>query len=129
MLQAGRPLQRIAQALAGLVDEGPPPILSETSSLNQRAEALRALRERRCRLILSTPLGSRGLVVSHCSHVYLFDVPTTPDAYLHAAGRCGRNGLPGRVTVLGSDKEAFVIQRIANTLGIEFEDARRPDWK
>ena len=127
-VQPSRPLQRIADALRGVVDEGAPLILSEASTLDDRAAALRALRERRRRLILSTPLGARGLDVAHCSHVYLFDVPQAAEDYLHSAGRCGRNGRPGLVTTLGSEKEEFVLQRIANTLGIEFEDARQPEW-
>ena len=40
------------------------------------------------RLILSTPLGARGLDIPHCSHIYLYGLPATADDYLHAAGRC-----------------------------------------
>jgi ATP-dependent RNA helicase DeaD len=86
---------------------------------------VRALRDGSRRLLLSTPLGARGLDIPHCSHVYLLDLPATADEYVHAAGRCGRAGRPGRVTVLGSPKEEFVLRRIANACGIEFEDARR----
>ena len=52
-------------------------------------------------------------------------MPETPEAYLHAAGRCGRNERPGTVTVLGSEDEEFVLRRIANTLCLDFEDARK----
>jgi len=120
-----RPLHKIADALAGIVDDEPPPILSELESLEARAEAVRMLRERRRRLLLSTPLGARGLDIAHCSHVYFFDIPDSPEAYLHAAGRCGRNDRPGTVTILGSSEEEFVVRRIANSLNLVFEDARR----
>ena len=69
-------------------------------------------------------MGARGLDVPHCSHVYLLGLPESAEAYLHAAGRCGRNGQSGRVTVIASDKEEFALRRIANALNIAFTDAR-----
>ena len=121
------PLERIAEALAGVLDEAPPAILAEGQPLNARAAAVRELKERRKRLLLSTPLGARGLDVAHCSHVYLLGVPDSAEDYLHAAGRCGRMGQPGLVTVLCGEKEAFALGRIGNALGIEFLDAREAD--
>ena len=80
-------------------------------------------------MIVSTPLGARGLDIRHCSHVILFDIPTSAEAYLHAAGRCGRMGEPGLVTVLGSPKEDFVLAKLANALDIEFELVERKQGK
>ena len=82
------------------------------------------MRDRSHRLLLSTPLGARGLDIAHCSHVYLLGLPESAEAYLHAAGRCGRMGQPGLVTVLAGPKEDFALARIANALGIEFFDSR-----
>eukprot|EP00326_Haptolina_ericina_P031367 CAMPEP_0181172806 /NCGR_PEP_ID=MMETSP1096-20121128/2646_1 /TAXON_ID=156174 ORGANISM="Chrysochromulina ericina, Strain CCMP281" /NCGR_SAMPLE_ID=MMETSP1096 /ASSEMBLY_ACC=CAM_ASM_000453 /LENGTH=155 /DNA_ID=CAMNT_0023260559 /DNA_START=216 /DNA_END=680 /DNA_ORIENTATION=+ len=127
-IRPSRPIARIADALAGIFDDEPPPILSELDDLDTRASAVRALREKRSRLLLSTPLGSRGLDILHCSHVYLFDMPDSAEDYLHAAGRCGRLGQSGTITVLGTSKEEFVLQRIANSLAIQFEDARDREW-
>ena len=58
------------------------------------------------------------------SHVYLVGLPPSAEAYTHAAGRCGRNGAPGLVTVLAGEKEEFALARLANALAIEFHDAR-----
>lgn len=121
------PLARIANAVAGLIDDDPPAILSEDQSLNGRAAALQALREKRRRLIISTPLGGRGLDIPHCSHVYLLGLPRTAEDYLHAAGRCGRMGQPGLVTTICGEKEDFALARLANSLNVEFFDARRDD--
>ena len=74
-------------------------------------------------MLVATQLAARGLDVPECSHVFLFDVPDSAEDYLHAAGRTARIGRSGRVTVLLAEKERFVLQRIANALGIEFEDA------
>ena len=107
-----------------MVDAGPPPVLSEDESLPKRASAVRALRDRSKRLLISTPLGARGLDIPHCSHVYLVGLPKSAEAYTHAAGRCGRMGQRGTVTVLAGPQEEFALRRIANALSIEFSDAR-----
>jgi superfamily II DNA/RNA helicase len=121
------PLAKIAESLRGIVDDEAPPVLSEDASLNARAAAVRALRMRERRLIISTPLGARGLDIPHCSHVYLLGLPESSEAYLHAAGRCGRMGAPGLVTTLAADKEEFALARLANALGITLHDARHDD--
>ena len=55
-LRPGMPFARIAEALAGVIDESPPALLAEDQSLNARASAVRELRERSKRLLLATPL-------------------------------------------------------------------------
>ena len=118
-------MERMAEALAGLRDEPPPYVLSDGQHLGARAAAVRALRDSSRTLLLSTPIGARGLDIPQCSHVVLFDLPKTHEAYTHAAGRCGRMGRPGSVTTIVTEQELFVLQRIANSLNLDFEDARR----
>eukprot|EP00964_Phaeocystis_antarctica_P073108 scaffold44825_cov67-Phaeocystis_antarctica.AAC.2 len=123
----GRPMERMAEALATLQESGlPPDVLSDGQHLGTRAAAVRALRDGSRTLLLSTyGMSARGLDIPQCSHVILFDLPKTHEAYTHAAGRCGRMGRPGSVTTICTDKELFVLQRIANSLNLDFEDARR----
>ena len=121
----GRPMERMAEALSELRDGLPPYVLSDGQHLGARAAAVRALRDGSRSLLLSSPLGARGLDIPQCSHVILFDLPKTHEAYTHAAGRCGRMGRPGSVTTICTEQELFVLQRIANSLNLDFEDARR----
>ncbi|EOD30297.1 hypothetical protein EMIHUDRAFT_456640 [Emiliania huxleyi CCMP1516] len=125
-VKAGRPLERIAEAVGGVLQPEPPEILSDESTLRQRARAVASLRDGSRRLLLSTPLGARGLDIPECSHVYLFDLPSSAEDYLHAAGRSGRIGNSGTATVLCAEKELFRLRRIGNALGIDFEDAAPP---
>ncbi len=117
------PLERIASALAGVVDAEPPPILSEDVDIDARAAALRAIRDGSTRLMLSTSLGARGIDIEGCSHVYILGAPPSAEDYLHAAGRCGRMGRPGFVTTLCPPDQMFVMRRVGNALGIDFDDA------
>ena len=124
-VKEGRPLDRMAEALQGVLEEAPPQLLSAERPNVARAAAVRALRDGSRRLLLATyGEAARGLDIPHCSRVFLFDLPRTADAYTHAAGRCGRMGRPGLVTTICTEQELFVLQRIANALSIDFEDAR-----
>ena len=125
-VKEGRPLEKMAEALAGVVEEAPAAMLSAEQHLAARAAAVRSLRDGSRRLLLATyGEAARGIDIPHCSNVFLFDLPKTADAYTHAAGRCGRMGRPGRVTTICTEKELFVLQRIVNSLNLDIEDARR----
>ena len=117
----GRPIERIAQALEGIVEDGAPVILHEDLSLAHRAATICAVRAGSRKILVATPMAARGLDFEQCSHIFLFDIPATAEDYLHAAGRCGRFGRRGRVNVLCSKKETFVLNRVGNALGITFE--------
>lgn len=122
-VRQGRPMGKIAAALAGIVGEDKEPgVLSEDLSLRARARAMANLRDGTRPVLVTTAMAARGLDIPECSHVYLFDMPATAEDYLHAAGRSGRIGRPGQVTVLCAERERFVLRRIGNALSLEFED-------
>ena len=58
-----------------------------------------------------------SITVSSNANIKAYNIA---DAYLHAAGRCGRMGQPGLVTTLCSRDEEFVLARIANSLRLEW---------
>lgn len=86
-----------------------------------RKQAIQQFRSGQSRILIGTDLAARGLDFTHVTHVFHFDLPTDPDAYLHRAGRAGRLGRPGASVVMVSQGEEFVVTRTANKLGIEFE--------
>lgn len=86
----------------------------------QRREAMRRFRSGEASVLIGTDVAARGLDVPDVSHVFHFDLATDPDAYLHRAGRAGRQGRPGSSLVLITPGEQFVINRTANALNIEF---------
>ena len=64
--------------------------LQGSMSQPQRDRAMSGFRARRFNILVATDIAARGIDVSGVSHVINFDVPNTPEAYIHRIGRTGR---------------------------------------
>jgi ATP-dependent RNA helicase DeaD len=77
-----------------------------------------AFKEGRQPLLVATDIAARGLDISGVTHVVNYDVPTSPDVYVHRIGRTGRVGRSGRAITLISQRqrrELGAIERHAGT--------------
>ena len=70
-------------------------------------------------LLVATDVASRGLDISGISHVINFDVPTSPDVYVHRIGRTGRVGRSGRAITFYEPRQQREIQAIENHAGVK----------
>ncbi len=87
-------------------------------SQEDRIAALEDFRSGRCPVLVATDVAARGLDVSGISHVINFDVPHSPEDYIHRAGRTARAGATGDViTFVSPDEEERLgdIQRVLGT--------------
>lgn len=98
--------------------------LSGEAKKQERADVLKALRQGHLQVLVATEMAARGLDIPELTHVYNVDLPTDADHYLHRAGRAGRMGRPGLVLTLITERERFVVDKIAKALGIEIHPAR-----
>src|SRR5947209_11288983 len=55
-----------------------------------------SFKDGRLPLLVATDVAARGLDIVGVSHIINFDVPTSPDVYVHRIGRTGRVGRSGR---------------------------------
>lgn len=130
-IMSTRPVRGIVDALNDtfplLGDKSIPPVvgLADDMSVLERARAMRRFRRGDVRVLISTDLAARGLDVDAISHVFHFDLATDADAYLHRAGRSGRQGNKGTSVSLVTPGEEFVIRRTANALGIVFNSVQK----
>jgi ATP-dependent RNA helicase DeaD len=70
------------------------------------------------RLLIATDVAARGLDITGVSHVINYDIPNSPDIYVHRIGRTGRAGDSGRAITIITPKqrrELDAIERHANT--------------
>ncbi len=61
----------------------------------QRDGVLKRFKEGAVRVLVATDVAARGLHVEALSHVVNFDLPTSPEVYVHRIGRTGRAGKDG----------------------------------
>jgi len=81
-------------------------------SQEQRDRVMKRFREGGLDLLVATDVAARGLDISHLSHVVNFDVPASPDAYVHRIGRTGRAGREGVAITLAEPREARMLRNI-----------------
>jgi len=64
-------------------------------SLERRRAALEGFRRRRHRILVATDIAARGLDIDDIGHVINYDLPYTPEDYVHRIGRTARMGRDG----------------------------------
>jgi len=87
-------------------------------SQGRRQAAMEGFRDGTFQILVATDIAARGIDVTKISHVINYDIPSTPDAYIHRIGRTGRATRSGEAFTLitGDDKEMVrAIDRIIGT--------------
>jgi ATP-dependent RNA helicase DeaD len=81
-------------------------------SQGQRDGVMLAFKGERERLLVATDVAARGLDISGVTHVINYDVPNSPDIYVHRIGRTGRVGRSGRAITFITPKQRRDLQAI-----------------
>ena len=68
----------------------------------QRTRALANFKKNKNQVLVATDIASRGIDIDQLSHVVNFDLPDTPEDYIHRIGRTGRSGASGHAISLVS---------------------------
>ncbi|MCC5824282.1 MAG: DEAD/DEAH box helicase [Phycisphaerales bacterium] len=84
---------------------------------NQRNKALDAFKRGRFRVLVATDVAARGLDVDGVSHVFNFDLPLEPEAYVHRIGRTGRAGATGIAVAFCTPEERGLLRAIERQIG------------
>jgi ATP-dependent RNA helicase DeaD len=69
-------------------------------------------------ILVATDVAARGLDISTVTHVVNFDVPTSPDVYVHRIGRTGRVGRSGRAITFVEPRQKKELAAIEDHIGI-----------
>lgn len=65
-------------------------------SQNARQTALNSFKSGKCKVLVATDIAARGIDIAGLSHVFNYDLPMEPEAYVHRIGRTGRAGREGK---------------------------------
>ncbi len=78
----------------------------------ERDRVMKKLRAGTLELVVATDVAARGLDIGHLSHVVNYDVPSSPDVYVHRIGRTGRAGREGVAITLAEPREHWMLKNI-----------------
>jgi ATP-dependent RNA helicase RhlE len=82
----------------------------------EREQALADFKENRATVLVATDIAARGLDIEQLPYVINYELPYTPEDYVHRIGRTGRAGLPGDAISLVSGDEAKLLAAIEKIL-------------
>ena len=91
-------------------------------SQGQRDGVMIAFKGGRERLLVATDVAARGLDITGVSHVVNYDIPNSPDIYVHRIGRTGRAGESGRAITLITPKQRRELEAIERHAKTEIEE-------
>ena len=92
----------------------------------QRQDALDGFKKGKFNILVATDVAARGLDIRGLSHVINYDIPNSPDEYIHRIGRTGRANDTGSAITFVSPDECRVLGAIEKTLG---RNLPRTDWE
>jgi ATP-dependent RNA helicase RhlE len=86
-----------------------------------RQTALDGFRDGRFQILVATDIAARGIDVTRISHVINYDIPSTPEAYIHRIGRTGRATRCGEAFTLVTGEDRNMVCAINRMIGSEIE--------
>jgi ATP-dependent RNA helicase DeaD len=86
-------------------------------SQGSRDGVMLAFKGGRLPILVATDVAARGLDISTVTHVVNYDVPTSPDVYVHRIGRTGRVGRSGRAITFVEPRQKRELEAIERHIG------------
>ncbi len=86
-------------------------------SQGARQEALSQFKKGKIHVLVATDIAARGIDIAGLSHVFNYDLPNEPEAYVHRIGRTGRAGHEGvaiSFCCIDEEKQLKDIEKLIN---------------
>lgn len=96
-------------------------------SLFQRKEALEGFKFGKYRVLVATDIASRGIDVKGIELVVNFDLPESPEDYVHRIGRTGRAGLAGRAISFVMPEQRYKVRGIERLIRTPLPISQLPE--
>ena len=104
---------RVVKELAGMGVQAM--AIHGDKSQNARQAAMGSFKSGELKVLIATDIAARGIDVIGLSHVFNYDLPNEPEAYIHRIGRTGRAGLPGDAIsfcCIDEMKDLYAIEKL-----------------
>ena len=94
-----------------------------------RLKALEAFKDGTTLVLVATDVAARGLDIDELPHVINFEIPHTPEDYVHRIGRTGRAGKSGTAVSLVSADEVQYLVDIEKLIKMQIEQVIVPGFE
>ena len=122
-----RDADRVARQLQK--DGLPATAIHSDRSQNERTQALDEFKQGKSAILVATDIAARGLDIDSLPYVINYELPHTPEDYVHRIGRTGRAGSPGEAISLVSPEEMEFLGRIEKLLKREIPRLATPNFE
>jgi len=92
-------------------------VLHGDRGMSQRRATLDGFRRGKFRILVATDIAARGIDVANIAHVINYDLPHSPEDYVHRIGRTARMTAVGRATSFVTADDHHQIRSIEKLLG------------
>ena len=87
----------------------------------QRMAAVEGFRTGTYPVLVATDVAARGLDIEGIAHVVNYEVPDTPEAYVHRVGRTGRAEATGSALTLVAPEEVRALRALEKAVGVQLQ--------
>lgn len=87
----------------------------------QRMAAVEGFRTGDYPVLVATDVAARGLDIDGIAHVVNYEVPDTPEAYVHRVGRTGRAESTGNALTLVAPEELRALRALEKAVGVQLQ--------
>ncbi len=94
----------------------------------KRQDAMNGFKSGKYQVLVATDIAARGIDVSNVSHVINYDMPATPETYIHRIGRTGRAERKGEAFTLITNEDRRMVKAIRGSIGMPVEKRTVEDF-
>lgn len=87
----------------------------------ERKKAMEDFKSGKIQLLVASDIAARGLHIEGVTHIFNVSIPEDVKAYVHRAGRSGRNGNTGMIVSIATKRELQFIKKFEKELSINIE--------
>lgn len=102
-------------------------VLNGELSQSEREVALARMRQGEVDFLVATDVAARGIDISGLPAVINYDMPDSPDVYIHRTGRTGRAGQAGVAYSLVAPSDITVFHALQKFFKLTFHNERLPN--
>ncbi|MDW5562708.1 MAG: DEAD/DEAH box helicase [Methanomassiliicoccus sp.] len=92
----------------------------------RREKVLSDFRNGKIKVLIATDVAARGLDIEGVNYVINYDIPESPDTYVHRIGRTGRAGKEGKAITFVSSDEMHLLEAIQNFTEVKLKQVEVP---